>query len=205
MGLIQRPKPTRLPEKLLQIRMALGLSQSGMIKQLGLAEPYDRSTISYYERGEREPPLPILLQYARAVGISTDVLIDDQIDLPKELLVGVRRERRESQQKQQSSKISTKAKMPMKTTILTLWLKIESKDKSARTEKRARKNIEKLLKKHQMKGITDVEYDLKFSYGSDEDLDKQVYSLLQEIADEAERQSCTAEFDVKEKNTERYW
>jgi hypothetical protein len=42
--------------------------------------------ISGYERGEREPPLPVLLLYARLVRISTDVLIDDEMDLPKRLL-----------------------------------------------------------------------------------------------------------------------
>jgi hypothetical protein len=32
---------------------------------------------------EREPPLLLLLAYARLVGISTDVLIDDELELPK--------------------------------------------------------------------------------------------------------------------------
>jgi hypothetical protein len=35
--------------------------------------------------GTREPSLPTLLKYARSVGISTDVLIDDEIDLPTDL------------------------------------------------------------------------------------------------------------------------
>jgi hypothetical protein len=37
------------------------------------------------ERGEREPPLSLLLAYARLVVISTDVLIDDRLNLPKAL------------------------------------------------------------------------------------------------------------------------
>lgn len=37
------------------------------------------------ERGEREPPLKLLLAYARMVGVSTDVLIDDDLDIPKKL------------------------------------------------------------------------------------------------------------------------
>jgi transcriptional regulator with XRE-family HTH domain len=41
--------------------------------------------ISEYERGKNEPPLKILLFYARAVNISTDVLIDDEMDLPASL------------------------------------------------------------------------------------------------------------------------
>jgi hypothetical protein len=34
---------------------------------------------------EREPPLTLLLAYARLVGTSTDVLIDDDLDLPRRL------------------------------------------------------------------------------------------------------------------------
>ena len=197
MGTIPRPKPTRLSEKLLQIRMTLGLSQSGMIKRLGLTEPYDRSAISYYERGEREPPLPILLRYARSVGISTDVLIDDDLDLP---------ERLPASQRRALSKVIQRERV--ETTMdatLTLWLDIESKDKSARVENRVRKSIEKYLKKYRAKSINDLEYDLSFSYKNDEDLDKQVYGLLQAIADEAERQNCAIKFDVTEKNTGRRW
>jgi transcriptional regulator with XRE-family HTH domain len=37
--------------------------------------------ISEYERGIREPNLIVLLQYARAARISTDELIDDDIDV----------------------------------------------------------------------------------------------------------------------------
>jgi transcriptional regulator with XRE-family HTH domain len=83
MGLTKRPSPEKLAEKLAAIRELLGLSQSEMVRQLGIEELYDRSTISGYERGEREPPLPILLKYARLIGISTDVLIDDNLKLPK--------------------------------------------------------------------------------------------------------------------------
>jgi transcriptional regulator with XRE-family HTH domain len=39
----------------------------------------NRASISGYERGEREPPLPILLAYAKLAKISTDVLIDDEM------------------------------------------------------------------------------------------------------------------------------
>jgi transcriptional regulator with XRE-family HTH domain len=80
-----RQKPERLAEKLLQIRMALGLSQDGMLERLGLADEFFRSRISAYELGNREPPLPVLLRYARLVGISTDVLIDDDLNLPVKL------------------------------------------------------------------------------------------------------------------------
>lgn len=80
-----RQKPERLAEKLKQIRLSLGLSQDGMLERLDLTEEFFRSRISAYELGNREPPLPVLLKYARLVGVSTDVLIDDELDLPDKL------------------------------------------------------------------------------------------------------------------------
>jgi transcriptional regulator with XRE-family HTH domain len=86
MGRAAREKPERLAEKLLQIRFALDLLQDGMLVRLGVDEKLFRSAVSGYELGTREPPLPVLLKYARVVGISTDVLIDDELNLPKKLL-----------------------------------------------------------------------------------------------------------------------
>jgi transcriptional regulator with XRE-family HTH domain len=80
-----RQRSARLPEKLLQIRLALDLSQGGMLYQLGLHESLTRTTISAYELGTGEPPLPVLLKYARLAGVSTDVLIDDEMSLPAKL------------------------------------------------------------------------------------------------------------------------
>lgn len=84
MGHAPREKVTKLPEKLLQIRKHLQLSQNGLIKYLELEEKLTREDISKFERGVREPSLPTLLCYARAVKISTDTLIDDEINLPLE-------------------------------------------------------------------------------------------------------------------------
>ena len=81
MGRASRERPKRLAEKLLQIRLNLGLSQNQMLERLGLTEKVFRSAISGYELGTREPSLPILLKYARLAGISTDVLIDDNLEL----------------------------------------------------------------------------------------------------------------------------
>ena len=86
MGRIAREKPKRLGEKLLQIRLNLGLSQNQMLEKLGISEKVFRSAVSGYELGKREPTLIILLKYARLAGISTDVLIDDDFDLPEKLL-----------------------------------------------------------------------------------------------------------------------
>ncbi|HZG52038.1 MAG TPA: helix-turn-helix transcriptional regulator [Pyrinomonadaceae bacterium] len=70
---------------MLQIRLALELSQDGMLQQLGLGEKLSRTTVSAYEVGTSEPPLPVLLEYARAGGVWVDVLIDDELDLPDKL------------------------------------------------------------------------------------------------------------------------
>src|ERR671932_244267 len=85
MGSAAREKPKRLAEKLLQIRLSLGLSQDGMLERLEDEEKFFGSRISAFETGAREPSLPVLLKYARLVGISTDVLIDDELDLPARL------------------------------------------------------------------------------------------------------------------------
>ena len=80
-----RPRPQRLAEKLLQIRTALGLSQTGMYKHLGVEDLIDYTKISTYELGKREPPLMILLQYAYAANVYVEALIDDELDLPDKL------------------------------------------------------------------------------------------------------------------------
>ncbi len=82
MGRYHRQKPKRLAEKLLQIREKLGLSQNELIRHLALEDEITQSRISGYELGTREPSLPTLLKYARSVSISTDILIDDQAELP---------------------------------------------------------------------------------------------------------------------------
>jgi transcriptional regulator with XRE-family HTH domain len=86
MGRYHRRKPVHLAKKLLHIRQKLGLSQNEMIRRLGLEDEITQSRISGYELGTREPSLLTLLKYARVAEISTDVLIDDDIDLPEKIL-----------------------------------------------------------------------------------------------------------------------
>jgi transcriptional regulator with XRE-family HTH domain len=81
MGQTRRQKPKRLAFKLLAIRNKLGASQAEMAKLLKLKVSY--TIVSGYERGKQEPDLLILLRYARLAGVSTDVLIDDKLHLPK--------------------------------------------------------------------------------------------------------------------------
>lgn len=85
MGKRARMRQERLAEKLLQIRIALGLSQSQMLWHLGFEEFLDYKRISEYELGKNEPPLAVLLQYARVAGVCVDILIDDEMNLPEKL------------------------------------------------------------------------------------------------------------------------
>jgi len=80
-----REKPERLAEKLLTIRQALGLSQTEMLRRLGAEDRMAYHRISEFESGKGEPSLIILLQYARAAGVSMDVLVDDEMDLPAKI------------------------------------------------------------------------------------------------------------------------
>jgi transcriptional regulator with XRE-family HTH domain len=81
----RRKKSERLGEKLLNIRNGLGLSQSEMLRRLGYEDvlPYNR--ISDYELGKRVPPLPVVLEYARAASIHLEDIVDDELDLPEKL------------------------------------------------------------------------------------------------------------------------
>lgn len=81
MGRGPRDKPTKLGKKLARIRADLGLSQDGLVRALGLSAKLSRNDISKYERGLREPTLPVLLKYARAVKVNVEVLIDDELKL----------------------------------------------------------------------------------------------------------------------------
>lgn len=85
MGKAVRERPARLAEKLLHIRKSLSLSQNGLIRRMGLAGEIVQADISTYEIDQREPPLKVLLAYARAANLAVEALIDDELDLPKEL------------------------------------------------------------------------------------------------------------------------
>jgi transcriptional regulator with XRE-family HTH domain len=74
--------PKRLAEKLKRIRIQQNLSQNEILQKLGFDGILFQGNISQYELGRREPPLPLLLAYARSVEINVDILIDDDLDLP---------------------------------------------------------------------------------------------------------------------------
>jgi transcriptional regulator with XRE-family HTH domain len=85
MGTKPRAKPERLAAKLMQIRNALGLSQAEIWRRLEAEDMIAFKQISAYELGKREPTLIILLRYSRVAGVHTEVLIDDDLDLPEKL------------------------------------------------------------------------------------------------------------------------
>lgn len=82
MGRGARIRPVRLPEKLLQIRIAFGETQDEMARRLGFSQ-ITREYVSGFELGTREPPLPVLLRMAEIAGVYVDVLINDELDLPE--------------------------------------------------------------------------------------------------------------------------
>ena len=85
-----RPQTPGLAEKLSQIRARLGLTQAQMVERLkeqrlpASLKVYP-GNISRFEQALREPPLLVLLAYARAAGSTVDVLIDEDLDLPDKL------------------------------------------------------------------------------------------------------------------------
>jgi transcriptional regulator with XRE-family HTH domain len=85
MGSQPRRTPQRLPEKLKEIRLKLGLSQNGIIRRMGLEEELTREEVSSFELGRRQPNLLTLWAYANAANLYVDALILDSIDLPEVL------------------------------------------------------------------------------------------------------------------------
>ena len=85
MGKGTRRQPQRLAGKLREVRLALGLSQSELLRRLEAEDLITYHRISDYELGKNEPPLEILLSYARIAGVCMDTLVDDNLDLPAKL------------------------------------------------------------------------------------------------------------------------
>jgi transcriptional regulator with XRE-family HTH domain len=85
-----RPQPKGLAAKLRQIRTSLDLTQQEMVKRLksqGVHLTLYPGNISRFEQGLREPPLLVLLAYARIARITIDVLVDDKLELSERLSV----------------------------------------------------------------------------------------------------------------------
>ena len=56
-----------------------------MVKQMGVAELIHYNNISKYELDKNEPPLMILLAYAKVAQVHLEEIVDDDIDLPRKL------------------------------------------------------------------------------------------------------------------------
>jgi transcriptional regulator with XRE-family HTH domain len=82
MGRSYRSRPKKLGAKLRLIRTRLGLTQPEMIAKLAVRdEPLRAASISAYEKNLREPPLMVLLRYARVYGCTMEQLVDDKMKL----------------------------------------------------------------------------------------------------------------------------
>ena len=82
MGRSYRARPKKLGAKLRQIRLGLELTQEQMVRRLAVRdEPLYSASISQYETGKREPPLLVLLKYARLYGCTMEELVDDKLRL----------------------------------------------------------------------------------------------------------------------------
>lgn len=92
MGAQTRRTPKRLPEKLREIRLKLGLSQNEMIRRMGLEKELTREQVSSFELGRRQPNLMTLWAYANAANVYVDTLILDSTDLPEILPCPVKSE-----------------------------------------------------------------------------------------------------------------
>jgi transcriptional regulator with XRE-family HTH domain len=108
-------KSARLGEKLRSIRLSLDLSQNGILRRLGLADELTQAEWSAYERGVRIPSLPVLLMIAELAGVWMDVLVSDDLDLPKAIPAkpkseGVRRKSRSKSVSTPRASRSTKHK-----------------------------------------------------------------------------------------------
>ena len=85
MGRRERKKPKYLAEKLKQIRVGLELSQTAMVRRLGFEDDITKSEISDFEHGRYEPNLLVLLAYSEAANVFLEVLVRDDLELPKRL------------------------------------------------------------------------------------------------------------------------
>jgi len=72
--------------------VGLGLSQNGLIRQMGFSDALTQAQISMFERGIRQPSLLILAAYARVANVYVEALIYDDVDLPRRLPAGSKNE-----------------------------------------------------------------------------------------------------------------
>ena len=69
----------RFPEKLRALRQQQGLSLRQLAKMLGHTT---HGYVTNLERGERKPNAEVLIELSRIFGVSVDVMIKDELELP---------------------------------------------------------------------------------------------------------------------------
>ena len=92
MGTNKKQQPERLPEKLLEIRKFLNLTQEAMFKKVNPGKNVSktgRAIISEFESGRRTPSILELFHYAETIRLETeyenfssDDISDDRRNLP---------------------------------------------------------------------------------------------------------------------------
>jgi hypothetical protein len=61
-------------------------------RRLDVEDEISHKLISKYELDQNEPPLKVLLQYARVAGVHMEDIVDDELDLPEKLPANYRHE-----------------------------------------------------------------------------------------------------------------
>lgn len=95
-----------------------------------------------------------------------------------------------------------------KTTKIILWLRVENNSKFVRGKGKSRKIIEEYyLSDYQARKLQKDgwEYELTFQYENDDDLEKQIYELIDNMVREADMRNGFIEYDFSEVGTERSW
>lgn len=92
MGRRSRPQPRRMRFKLHAIRKHLNLTLKEMVERLEYHEsPLYPHYILEYEQGRRDPPVLVLLRYARVARVTMEMLVDDEMELPEKLRIHAKR------------------------------------------------------------------------------------------------------------------
>lgn len=91
---------------------------------------------------------------------------------------------------------------------IQLWLRVENNNKFIRRKKKVREYIERgCLSRYNARKTSKngSEYILTIPYENDEELDKEVYDLFQEMDCIADMDYCFIEVDATEIGTDRRW
>ena len=96
----------------------------------------------------------------------------------------------------------------LKTTRITLWLRVENNSKFVRGKGKSRQYIEDyILRDYDAKKLEKDgwEYELTFQYTNDEDLEQQIYDLSADMNNEADLRNGFVECSFSEVGTDRSW